>query len=126
MSEESASDYEYTDNENSLKQFLLTGEIGTLGSQPSMSVVRITLGEPDHVDCMPNVVPDSILKILHYGNLELVYLDDEFLTAEILVQEQEEFDLDTELGIKRYTFLAQMDYRNLKHLSFKTRLSAVK
>lgn len=113
MNKESADIYQNTDS--NLKDFLLTGELGNLGHQPSVNAVRDKLGEPQHLENIPDVVPEQLLTIYHYGNLEIVNLDGEFLKFKIIFQaKDEEFDFAAELGVKWYSLLESMDYKSFK------------
>lgn len=96
------------------KEFLLTGRIGTLDFQQDLSTVRDTLGEPGYFDRKPNVVPEHLLTVSYYGNLEIVRLDDEFHKFKISFQASEEFDFVTALDIRWYSQLAEMDYGSFK------------
>ncbi|MEZ4864103.1 MAG: hypothetical protein R3C14_22495 [Caldilineaceae bacterium] len=103
---------------NSFKKFLITGSLGNLTAYPSREEVERQLGKPITVDEKVGIIPNQILYILHYSNLQITYIDSSFFQLAIYFREYAQVqtlnELPHGLGVDWYMSVKELDYHSFQ------------
>ncbi|MFZ4655957.1 MAG: hypothetical protein ACOYNY_03015 [Caldilineaceae bacterium] len=101
-----------------LKTFLTSGSLGNLSSHPTRHEVEYLLGAPNSVDKKLDIIPNQMLYVLHYDNLQITYIGEEFYQLAIYFRRYEKMEssdsLPNGLGVKWYQTVKEFDYEGFK------------
>lgn len=108
----------YEKTVNDLKIFLITGQLGNLSKQPTVNEVERLLGKPLALERKPQIVPNDVLFILYYDNLQFTYIGEEFYQVAIYFREYAHVKttekLPNGLGISWYQIAKHLNYEDFK------------
>lgn len=115
---------------NDLRTFLTTGQLGNLSKQPTVNEVEKLLGEPLALERKPKIVPNDVLLILYYENLQFTYIGEEFYQVAIYFREYAHVKtadkLPDGLGVVWYQIAKHLNYENFKQFLISQRISCRK
>lgn len=94
--------------------FMLTACLGELSSCPSLKSVHQKLGLADIVEEKREAVPNQVLMIHYYDDLEIVYLDDTFLKFTIRIPNQRDLRVPDALDVSWTSALKGFNYSSFK------------
>lgn len=80
-----------------LTHFLLTGSLGNMSTMPTRQVVETVLGAPTVVEDKADVVPNEVLHILYYNNVEITYIGNNFFQLAIYFRKQPTVNLGSDI-----------------------------